>query len=116
MVLVAWTDEATVPELAGRVAGIGGPVMAPYSREGEMHFVSGLVYLDGFSIAQLAIFPDGRVEARAIIMHELAHLAGLNHVGDNRELMYADNTGQTAFGPGDLEGLRRLGSGPCFSR
>jgi hypothetical protein len=45
-VLVAWTDEDTVPGLAGRIAGLGGPAMAPYSREGEMHFVSGLVYLD----------------------------------------------------------------------
>jgi hypothetical protein len=114
-VLVAWTDEATVPGLASRVAGLGGPAMAPYTREGEMHFVSGLVYLDGFSFAQLGLLPEGHAQARAIIMHELAHLVGLTHVGDSRELMYADNTGQSGFGPGDLEGLRRLGGGPCFS-
>jgi hypothetical protein len=29
------------------------------------------------------------------------------------ELMFADNSGQVGFGPGDLEGLARLGSLPC---
>jgi hypothetical protein len=48
-------------------------------------------------------------------MHELAHLVGLTHVADSGQLMYADNNGQTGFGAGDLEGLRRLGGGPCFS-
>lgn len=114
-VLLAWTDETAVPELAGRIAGLGGPRMAPYSRESEMHFVSGVVYLDGDSFAELSQRRDGRAQARAIIMHELAHLVGLTHVDDSRELMFSDNTGQTTFGPGDLEGLRRLGGGPCFS-
>jgi hypothetical protein len=114
-VLVAWTDEDTVPGLAGRIAGLGGPAMAPYSREGELHYVSGLVYVDGFSFAQLGLLPEGHAQARAIIMHELAHLVGLTHVADSGQLMYADNNGQTGFGPGDLEGLRRVGGGPCFS-
>jgi hypothetical protein len=80
-----------------------------------MHYVSGLVYLDGFSFAQLGLRPEGHAQARAIIMHELAHLVGLTHVADSGQLMYADNNGQTGFGAGDLEGLRRLGGGPCFS-
>jgi hypothetical protein len=29
------------------------------------------------------------------------------------ELMYADNVGRLEFGTGDLNGLVRLGQGPC---
>ena len=49
----------------------------------------------------------------AIVLHELAHVVGLAHVSEPMELMFADNTGQVTFGPGDLEGLARLGSLPC---
>jgi hypothetical protein len=48
-------------------------------------------------------------------MHEVAHLVGLTHVQARTELMYSKNNGQLTFGPGDLEGLRQLGGGPCFS-
>jgi len=55
------------------------------------------------------------VAARAIVMHEFGHLVGLSHVPVTSQLMYADNIGQRAFGPGDREGLRQLGLGPCFT-
>ena len=48
-------------------------------------------------------------------MHELGHLVGLGHVADQSQLMFASMVGQTGFGDGDLEGLRQVGSGPCFS-
>ena len=32
------------------------------------------------------------------------------------QLMFEAMVGQTGFADGDLEGLRRVGSGPCFSR
>ena len=51
--------------------------------------------------------PEG---ARAILVHELAHVVGLAHVDDPGELMYAENTGRTGLGPGDREGLARLGA------
>ena len=47
------------------------------------------------------------------MLHELAHVVGLAHVSEPMELMFTDNTGQVTFGPGDLEGLARLGSLPC---
>jgi hypothetical protein len=49
----------------------------------------------------------------AIVLHEVAHVIGLGHVSEPMELMYADNTGQVELGPGDREGLARLGSLPC---
>lgn len=114
-VLVAWTDPATAPGLAGRVAGLAGPTMAPYRTEDQMHWVSGSVLLDGPTFSDILQRPDGYEKARAIVMHELAHLVGLSHVKDTSELMADKNSRRTSFGPGDNEGLRRLGGGPCFS-
>jgi hypothetical protein len=114
-VLVAWTDPSAAPGLAGRVAGMAGPVMAPYRTDDQMHWVSGSVVLDGPTFTDILQRPGGYGEARAIVMHELAHLVGLTHVQDTRELMAEKNSGRHTFGPGDREGLRRLGGGPCFS-
>jgi hypothetical protein len=58
---------------------------------------------------------DGRAAARAIVMHELGHLVGLQHVAAPDQLMYERNVGQHDFGSGDREGLRQLGLGPCFT-
>ncbi|NYG05772.1 hypothetical protein BJ986_000259 [Phycicoccus badiiscoriae] len=113
--LVAWTTPDVVPALAGNVAGIGGPREAPYSYPDERHYVSGLVYLRGPTIADVLRRSNGWAQARAIVMHELGHMVGLAHVDSSAELMDAHNdSGITDFGPGDREGLRRLGSGPCL--
>lgn len=105
-VLIAWTDPDEVPELAGPAAGVAGSV-AVRSGTGE-RYVTGQVALDGPDLAGL----DG-AERSAIIRHELGHLVGLGHVDDPRELMFAQTTGTTQWGPGDLAGLALLGSGSC---
>ncbi|HEY0889152.1 MAG TPA: matrixin family metalloprotease [Nocardioides sp.] len=51
--------------------------------------------------------------AQAVVMHELGHVLGLDHVPDPGELMHDENTGRVDFGPGDLEGLARLGATEC---
>lgn len=48
-----------------------------------------------------------------MLLHEFGHVFGLAHVDSPGELMYRRNVGRTTFGPGDREGLRRLGRGPC---
>jgi len=114
-VLVAWTDPSVVPRLAGNTAGLAGPVGAPFYSAKQEHWVSGTVSLDGPDFDRILTEPTGWPIARAIVMHELGHLVGLQHVPESNELMYAENLGQTTFGPGDREGLRQLGLGPCFS-
>ncbi len=47
------------------------------------------------------------------MMHEFGHVFGLDHVDPPRELMYDGNNDTASYGRGDLEGLRRLGQGPC---
>ncbi|MGZ4531159.1 MAG: hypothetical protein ACXVXP_02275 [Mycobacteriaceae bacterium] len=116
-VLVAWTNPRTVPGLSGPVAGLAGPVGAPYSTRSEKHWVSGIVYLDGPAFSEVLARPDsGWWQAQAIVLHELGHLVGLAHVNDTSQLMAPRNGRRLMFATGDLEGLRRLGGGPCFSQ
>lgn len=111
-VVIAWTTPDDVPELEGRVAGSAGSTALTRDNL-HAHYVTGGVALDGPDIAAVLHGPDGLTQARAIVLHELGHLVGLDHVDDPGELMHSDNVGTTAFGPGDREGLAALGSGRC---
>jgi hypothetical protein len=53
-------------------------------------------------------------QKKAVVMHELGHVLGLDHVADAHELMDAENVGLTTLGPGDREGLALLGRGACL--
>ena len=77
-------------------------------------YVTGALALDGPTVD--AMIRDGDIElARVLILHELGHLVGLDHVDDMSQLMYKDMTGDVFdFGSGDLQGLALLGQGPCF--
>lgn len=108
-VLIVWATEDEVPDLAGDVAGIGGSVAV--GQPGNLRYVTGRVVLDRDVFASFE--PEEQPFAQAIVDHELAHLVGLGHVDDPRELMYADNVGVTTYGPGDREGLARIGSVDC---
>lgn len=110
--LIAWADAEEVPELAGRVAGVGGSA-AVEDQFGRTRFITGGVTLDRELFEELMETDAGRDEARAILLHELAHMVGLAHVDDPDELMNADNLGLRDFGPGDLAGLAEVGAGTC---
>ena len=48
----------------------------------------------------------------SVLLHELGHIMGLDHVHDPDQLMYSGrhpNVFLHDYGTGDLEGLRRLG-------
>ena len=55
----------------------------------------------------------GYEQARAIVVHELAHVLGLDHVDDPDELMHPVTASRTGLGPGDLQGLALLGQAAC---
>ena len=50
-----------------------------------------------------------------LLLHELGHMLGLAHTADPGEVMYPQTgpLSPSAYGPGDLAGLRYLGSQPC---
>ena len=108
-VLIAWATPEEVPDLAGDIAGIGGSVAV--GPAGRMRYVTGKVMLDRDLFASFDA--DDAARAQAIVDHELGHVVGLGHVDDPGELMYEENLGRTTYGPGDREGLARLGSVDC---
>lgn len=111
-VLIGWSDQRAYPPLAGDVAGVGGSALVQPRGPASGRLVTGQVALDVDALAPL--MRRGRVDqVRAIIMHELGHVIGLDHVGDPAQLMYPRNRGLTEYGAGDLEGLARLGNGVC---
>lgn len=115
-VLVAWGTEAKLPGLAGDVAGYAGP-MAIRDREGApLRYISGQVVLDGEQFRRILNAQAGRSRARAIILHELAHLFGLEHVSSRQSLMYPSTTrAVSGFSDADLRGLHAVSGGQCFS-
>lgn len=109
-VLVAWSDPEEYPRLEGRPAGFGGPVRVQ-QRGMVPRYVSGIVVLD---VEQLAGLSEGA--RRAVVVHELAHVVGLDHVDDRGQLMNAVQYGEevTSLQEGDLRGLELVGRGKCY--
>lgn len=111
-VLIAWTTPEESPSLGGDTIGMGGSAWA--SHGGTAAYVSGQVELDAPQFRELLGTAGGQAAAASIIMHELGHLVGLDHVADATQLMSTEaHTGVTDFGDGDLTGLELLGQGPC---
>ncbi|MEO5315860.1 matrixin family metalloprotease [Pseudarthrobacter sp. CC12] len=111
--LIAWSTPAETPGLAGNVAGLGGSAYVEVAGQ-PLVLEAGQVRLDAPDLTGIiAGRPDGAAEVRAIIMHELGHVLGLDHVNDPTQLMYAENMGVRDFAAGDRAGLALLGSGPC---
>jgi hypothetical protein len=111
-VLIAWSDEQSFPLLAGYVAGVGSAQPVP-TDSGALAYVTGQVVLDRQQLDP-AVLPD-RAEARAILLHELGHVVGLDHTSDATQLMYSEAQFNVQnYGDGDLRGLARLGTQRCY--
>ena len=112
-VLVAWAGEQEFAKLADDVAGAAGSTAVKVA-PGRLGYVTGVVVLDREAFATYTANPVGQRYAQAVVDHEFGHLVGLGHVKDRDELMHGDNVGVTSYGPGDREGLARLGSMDCW--
>ncbi|HMO12315.1 MAG TPA: matrixin family metalloprotease [Actinotalea sp.] len=111
-VLIAWADETEVHQLTGQVAGIGGSAAVPGATGDGEWLAAGRLVLDREDLG--AMIERGDIEtARAVILHELAHVVGLDHVADESELMNPTTSATSSFGPGDLAGLARVGAVRC---
>lgn len=108
---VSWQDGEAIAQLTDDIAGLGGSRVVE-GRNGTQHLVAGTVALSRDYFATLEERGDDE-QALAVLLHELGHVFGLDHVDSKRELMHPTLGRVTSFGPGDLEGLRRLGRGPC---
>jgi hypothetical protein len=73
-------------------------------------YFGGIIVIDGDATARRG-FGDFYAHG-SVLLHELGHIMGLDHVKDPDQLMYSGrhpNFRVRDFGAGDLEGLRRLG-------
>lgn len=106
-VLIAWVDprrSAFDFEPDGHdAAAIASPSPAPGGRV----LVSGVVVLNAIDPNPPGFTFPG--DQGPVLLHELAHILGLGHVDEQGELMEPYGGGVASYGPGDLEGLRRLG-------
>jgi hypothetical protein len=103
-VLIGFATATEVPEFAGDVIGLGRSVPGAGAR-----YTTGVVMLDATKYAD----QHDMAERQAIVMHELGHVLGLDHVEDGGELMNRRNIGRTTLGPGDLAGLRHQFAVSC---
>lgn len=110
--LVSWTTPEVAPQLKGKVIGTGGSTHFSYD-DGPKTFVTGSLELDSPQIAEELEQPDGRLYATAVILHELGHVMGLEHVDDHRQLMYPEIGTPEGLAAGDLNGLYELAGALC---
>lgn len=109
-VLIGWGRPSEFEELSGDVAGFGGASSLQVA--GLRRYVTGAVLLDSGDYGEMATI--GRQDAmRLILVHELLHVLGLDHVEDRRQLMATSYLDQDGLGAGDRAGLARLADQPC---
>ena len=108
---MARSRAAPTPALAGDTVGEAGSLAVSLG-DGPRVYVTGTVSLDAGQFPQIAA--DSPATASGIVLHELGHLVGLDHVDDDSQLLHPETVpGVTDYAAGDLTGLSRLGQGPC---
>jgi ribosomal protein L24E len=109
-ILVSWASASQEPLLAGSVLGYGGSTSVSASGY-DTAYVTGEVVLDRDLSGLAPGFGSGATRGN-LLLHEIGHLVGLDHVGDLAQLMYPalSNSSPSGYGAGDRNGLARLGA------
>jgi hypothetical protein len=111
-VIVAWAPASEVPDFGGDIIGEASP-FAVQTPSGDVAIVSGTVWLDSDQINDVIAERHTDV-VHSVILHELGHLVGLEHVMDTKQLMYPQaRVTLTEVGPGDVRGFAYAGEGAC---
>lgn len=119
-VLVVWLPREEFRSLFEGANAERHALAVAYPRRGRTaetndQYASGFIVVD----ADAAMAPDfsRRYSLGLVLMHEAAHVMGLDHVKAPGEVMFADKDTFPVplddWGPGDREGLERLGAGAC---
>jgi hypothetical protein len=110
--LIGWARPGQSDLLDGKVVAASHPVW--WTLPAGKVITTGSIAVDIDVSARLTTGFGGR-SIGAAMLHELSHALGLNHVGDQQQIMYPQVTDKpTRFGAGDLNGLHRLREGGCL--
>jgi hypothetical protein len=124
-IVVAWVRPGQTAAIASsaRQIGTGGASWSSWRLNGRTYrrMDTGTVLLSTRSNALAGGFGAGPTTGLLgtrgqLLMHEIAHAAGLNHARGTSQVMYPVMTRKpAAFGAGDAAGLRRVGrAAGCF--
>lgn len=111
-VLIAWSSPELDVSLGDDVVGRGGSRWVE-AASGYRYYVTGQIELDTNDLVRLLERRDGHALGRSVVEHELGYVLGLDHVDDDRQLMYPSVTDQSTLGASDRAGMRRAAQGPC---
>jgi hypothetical protein len=112
--IIIWVDHGDYQEILRRLHDPRPSIafaktMAGLYADQDQYF-GGIIVMDAEATSQRGF---GHSYAHgSVLLHELGHIMGLDHVKDPDQLMYSGrhpNYGLQDFGAGDLEGLRRIG-------
>ncbi len=110
-ILIAWVDPATSELRFGKpgdeAIGLGEPLFSPVGFQ-PVQYVSGEIAINSAYSGPHGFAVPGALGL--VVQHEMGHVVGLGHADLPGELMGRSGGGATQWGPGDLQGLRQLGS------
>lgn len=111
-VVVTWSTDAESADLEGDVAGWAISHVRPALPGRAAYRADGVIALDAAWAATVIDQPGGRAAVRRVVLHELGHVLGLDHVDDPTQVMHPGSPAR-ALGSGDLAGLAALGTSRC---